>query len=78
MHPHLHTQNALACQEVIAALEECHAKGFMHKAAGACNDAKDLVDKCLRAQRSKVQDENRAAARAKRERIKEEQRALGL
>ncbi|EGR50494.1 uncharacterized protein TRIREDRAFT_58640 [Trichoderma reesei QM6a] len=78
MHPHLHTQNAMACQEVIAALEECHAQGFMHKAAGGCNDAKILVDKCLRQQRSKVQEGNRAAAKAKRDRIKEEQRALGL
>ncbi|KAK1240924.1 hypothetical protein MKX07_006357 [Trichoderma sp. CBMAI-0711] len=67
-----------ACQEVIAALEECHAQGFMHKAAGGCNDAKILVDKCLREQRSKVQEGNRAAAKAKRDRIKEEQRALGL
>ncbi|KAI8720718.1 COX assembly mitochondrial protein [Fusarium sp. LHS14.1] len=78
MHPHLHTQNALGCSEVIAALEECHAKGFMHKAVGSCNDAKDKVTACLRAERAKVQAENRAAARAKRDKIKEQQRELGL
>ncbi|KOS19657.1 COX assembly mitochondrial protein 1 [Escovopsis weberi] len=78
MHPHLHTKNALACQDVIAALEECHAKGFMHKASGACNEAKEKVDACLRAERSKMQAENREAARAKRNKIKEQQRELGL
>ncbi|CAM1506593.1 Fc.00g062340.m01.CDS01 [Cosmosporella sp. VM-42] len=78
MHPHLHTKNALACEDVIALLEECHNKGFMHKAIGSCNDAKDLVNQCLRIERSKIQAENRNAARAKRDKIKEAQRELGL
>ncbi|KAK5990434.1 hypothetical protein PT974_08702 [Cladobotryum mycophilum] len=64
--------------DVVAALEECHARGFMHKASGACNDAKDKVDACLRAERTKTQADNRAAARAKRDKIKEQQRELGL
>jgi COX assembly protein 2 len=50
----------------------------MHKAVGSCNDAKDKVSACLRAERTKVQAENRAAARAKRDKIKEQQRELGL
>ncbi|KAH7328793.1 cytochrome c oxidase biogenesis protein Cmc1-like protein [Stachybotrys elegans] len=78
MHPHLHTKNALACEDVVTALEECHAKGFLHKTTGACNDAKEKVNQCLRAEREKIQAENRAAARAKRDRIKAEQKALGL
>ncbi|KJZ80601.1 hypothetical protein HIM_00451 [Hirsutella minnesotensis 3608] len=78
MHPHLHTKNALACEEIIAALEECHARGFMHKATGGCNDVKEQVNKCLRLERTKMQAENRAAAKAKRDRIKEEQKSLGL
>ncbi|TWU71150.1 hypothetical protein ED733_001518 [Metarhizium rileyi] len=78
MHPHLHTKNALACEEIIAALEECHNRGFMHKATGGCNDVKDKVNRCLRLERGKLQAENRAAAKAKRDRIKEEQKALGL
>ncbi|KAF4960724.1 hypothetical protein FSARC_10403 [Fusarium sarcochroum] len=78
MHPHLHTKNALACEEVIAALEECHAQGFMHKAIGSCNDAKEAVNACLKVERSKMQAENRNAARAKRDKIKEQQRELGL
>lgn len=69
---------AIACEEVIAALEECHSRGFMHKASGGCNDLKDKVDKCLRAQRTKTQAENRAIAKAKRDRLKKEKEELGL
>ncbi|RDA92651.1 hypothetical protein CP533_1454 [Ophiocordyceps camponoti-saundersi (nom. inval.)] len=78
MHPHLHTKNALACEEIIAALEACHAQGFMHKAAGGCNDVKAQVSKCLREERAKMQADNRAAAKAKRKRLEEERRNLGL
>jgi COX assembly protein 2 len=78
MHPHLHTKNALACEEVISALEQCHAQGFMHKAVGSCNTAKERVNECLKIERSKMQAENRNAARAKRDKIKEQQRELGL
>ncbi|KAF5577308.1 cytochrome c oxidase biogenesis cmc1 [Fusarium pseudocircinatum] len=78
MHPHLHTKNALACEEVIAALEQCHSQGFMHKAVGSCNDAKEKVNECLKIERSKMQAENRNASRAKRDKIREQQRELGL
>jgi COX assembly protein 2 len=78
MHPHLDNKNALGCSEVIAALDECHAKGFLHKASGGCNDAKERVNQCLRAERSKIQAENRAAAKAKRERIKALEKDLNL
>ena len=67
-----------ACEDVIAALEECHSRGFMHKASGGCNDFKDKVDKCLREERSKMQADNRAAARAKRDKLKAQQKELGL
>lgn len=50
----------------------------MHKASGGCNSVKDQVDKCLREERAKMQAENRAAARAKRNKIKESQKDLGL
>ncbi|KAH7162815.1 cytochrome c oxidase biogenesis protein Cmc1-like protein [Dactylonectria estremocensis] len=78
MHPHLHTKNALACEDVIAVLEECHARGFMHKAVGSCNDAKEKVNQCLRVERSKTQAVNRNAAREKRDKIREAQKELGL
>ncbi|PNY24747.1 COX assembly mitochondrial protein 1 [Tolypocladium capitatum] len=67
-----------ACEEIIAVLEECHARGFMHKVAGGCNGVKDKVNRCLREERTKMQAENRATAKAKRDRIKEDQKALGL
>lgn len=67
-----------ACEDIIASLEDCHAKGFLHKATGGCNDLKAAVDKCLKSERAKMQAENRAAARAKRDRIKASQKELGL
>lgn len=51
-------------------LDECHARGFMYKAVGMCNDVKDEVSRCLRAQRVERTAANREAARAKREQIK--------
>ncbi|KAL2212601.1 UPF0287-domain-containing protein [Sarocladium strictum] len=78
MHPHLHTKNAMACSDVIAALEECHAQGFMHKATGGCNGVKDQVNACLKEERTKQQAENRNAAKEKRDRIKAQQKELGL
>ena len=39
---------------------------------------KDQVDKCLRVERYKMQAENREAARAKRDKIKAQQKELGL
>ncbi|RCI15604.1 hypothetical protein L249_3623 [Ophiocordyceps polyrhachis-furcata BCC 54312] len=66
------------CEEIIAALEACHAQGFMHKASGGCNDVKAQVSKCLREERAKMQADNRAAAKAKRKRLEEERKNLGL
>lgn len=50
----------------------------MHKASGNCNGLKAQVDKCLRSERYKMQAENRAAGRAKRDRIRAEQKELGI
>ena len=54
MHPHLHTNDNKACEEVMDILDECHARGFLWKSLGMCNDAKTAVNKCLRAQRLEV------------------------
>ncbi|CEJ95109.1 Putative UPF0287 family protein [[Torrubiella] hemipterigena] len=78
MHPHLHTKNAIACEEIIAALEACHNQGFMHKATGGCNDIKEKVNQCLRAERTKIQSENRAKAKERRDRIKRQQEEAGF
>jgi len=51
-------------------LEECHARGFLWKAAGMCNDAKTNVNKCLKAQRVERTKVNRTAAHSKRDEIK--------
>lgn len=55
---------------MIAALDECHARGFMHKVFGHCTDAKYKVNMCLRAQRLERTRLNREEAREKREHIK--------
>ena len=53
----------------MAALDECHAKGFLHKMIGSCNKAKREVDKCLRVERLERTAKNREKAREKKERI---------
>ncbi|KAI9814321.1 MAG: hypothetical protein M1826_002287 [Phylliscum demangeonii] len=66
MHPHLHTQNNLGCEEVMLALEACHAQGFLHSAWGGCNKAKAKVNACLRAERMERQRTNREKGLAQR------------
>lgn len=53
----------------MAILEECHARGFIWKVMGMCNDAKTNVNKCLRAQRLERSKANREAAKVKRAQI---------
>ncbi|KAI0996951.1 hypothetical protein K3495_g11235 [Podosphaera aphanis] len=71
MHPHLHTRDNSACEEVMNALDECHARGFLWKAVGMCNDAKTAVNKCLREQRLQRTKANREAAKEKNKKIRE-------
>jgi COX assembly protein 2 len=59
-----------ACEEIMTALEDCHARGFLWKSMGMCNDAKHQVNLCLRAERVKRTAANREAAKIKREKIK--------
>lgn len=58
------------CADVVAALEECHAHGFLWKVTGNCTDAKHKVNMCLRGIRLERTRQNREAAKEKRERIK--------
>ena len=53
----------------MAILDECHARGFMWKVMGMCNEAKTNVNKCLRAQRLERTSANREAAKIKRQAI---------
>ncbi|GAB1310417.1 COX assembly mitochondrial protein [Madurella fahalii] len=71
MHPLLHTKDNTGCEQVMIALEECHAKGFIWKAAGMCNDAKTQLAECLRAERAKNQGSNRGSVQDKKERIRQ-------
>jgi COX assembly mitochondrial protein 2 len=60
-----------ACEGLMNALEECHARGFMWKAGGNCNEAKERLMECLWAERQKRSAANREAA-AKRKEEQEE------
>ncbi|KAI5798975.1 cytochrome c oxidase biogenesis protein Cmc1-like protein [Geopyxis carbonaria] len=71
MHPHLHTKDNRNCEAVMTALDECHARGFLYKASGMCNQAKREVTLCLRAERIERTRKNREAAREKRKSIEE-------
>jgi COX assembly protein 2 len=53
------------------ALEECHARGFLWKAMGMCNDAKRELITCLRAERAKSQEVNRSRVEEKKARIRQ-------
>ncbi|KAE8387653.1 UPF0287-domain-containing protein [Aspergillus alliaceus] len=69
MHSHLHTPYNAKCEEIMTALDECHARGFIHKALGNCNDIKRDVNKCLAAERFERAKRNRESARESRKRI---------
>lgn len=67
------------CEEIMTALDECHARGFLHKALGNCNDIKRDVNKCLAEERYQRAKKNRDQARDNRKRIEKiwaEERAL--
>lgn len=53
------------------ALDECHARGFLYKAMGNCNDTKRQVNQCLSAERYKRAKRNRDSAKENRKRIEE-------
>lgn len=53
----------------MTALDECHARGFLHKAIGSCNDIKRDVNRCLAAERYARAKRNRDQARGNRSRI---------
>ncbi|KAJ6008936.1 hypothetical protein N7499_001016 [Penicillium canescens] len=71
MHSHLHTPYNVNCEEIMTALDECHAKGFLHKAIGSCNDIKRDVNKCLSGERYERAKRNRDQARGNRKRVEE-------
>ncbi|KAK4168537.1 cytochrome c oxidase biogenesis protein Cmc1-like protein [Cladorrhinum sp. PSN259] len=71
MHPLLHTKDNLACEDLMVALEECHAKGFVWKSMGMCNDQKELLAACLKTERYKMQATNRNGVADKKDKIRQ-------
>ena len=55
----------------MTALDECHARGFLYKAVGNCNDIKREVNRCLASERYDRAKRNRDQARTNRRRIEE-------
>lgn len=55
----------------MTALDECHARGFLYKAVGNCNEIKREVNRCLAAERYERAKRNREDARGKRQRIED-------
>jgi COX assembly protein 2 len=60
----------------MVALEQCHARGFIWKAAGMCNDPKEQLAACLRAERSKTQKFNRNDTEDKRAKVRQKWREI--
>lgn len=52
------------------AFEQCHSRGFLWKAMGMCNNAKDALSECLRAERMKHLKTNQTDTKEKQERIR--------
>ncbi|KAJ5108416.1 hypothetical protein N7456_005091 [Penicillium angulare] len=71
MHSHLHTPYNINCEEIMTALDECHARGFLYKALGNCNDIKREVNRCLASERFDRAKRNRDEARSNRRRIED-------
>ncbi|KAJ5924373.1 hypothetical protein N7466_008560 [Penicillium verhagenii] len=65
------TRAYLDCEEIMTALDECHARGFIYKALGNCNDIKREVNRCLGAERADRAKQNREVARGKRQKIED-------
>ncbi|KAK3498027.1 cytochrome c oxidase biogenesis protein Cmc1 like-domain-containing protein [Neurospora hispaniola] len=66
MHPLLHTKDNAACYDVMVAFEECHARGFLWKSMGMCNELKEELAACLRAERFKTQKINQSSVADKK------------
>ncbi|KAF3907187.1 hypothetical protein ABW21_db0208857 [Orbilia brochopaga] len=66
MHSHLIPHKHPGCLDVMIALEECHARGFIHKALGQCNDIKRQVNACFAEERKAKTKAHRDVAMEKR------------
>ncbi|KAK6509376.1 hypothetical protein TWF481_004126 [Arthrobotrys musiformis] len=69
MHSHLIPHKHPGCLDVMLALEECHSKGFLHKATGQCNDIKRRVNACFSEERKAMTKAHREVAMEKRKKM---------
>jgi len=63
---------------VVEVLESCHARGFLWKVLGNCNDAKRRVNECMIAVRAERQRQNRIQARESRDKFQQSLKDLGF
>ncbi|ODQ53092.1 UPF0287-domain-containing protein [Saitoella complicata NRRL Y-17804] len=70
MHPPLTIHRHPGCEEIIHKLEACH-KDWVKKFSGGCNDYKQELTLCLRAERLQNQKANQAQVADKKRRVKE-------
>eukprot|EP01134_Creolimax_fragrantissima_P005489 CFRG5489T1 len=68
MHPQLAPHVHPTCQEAIEQLEGCHRTNKFKKFLGACNDAKNALDRCLYEEYKIEQKKNLEAGRKRRAR----------
>ncbi|ODQ64873.1 UPF0287-domain-containing protein [Nadsonia fulvescens var. elongata DSM 6958] len=71
MHPKLHEQRFKNCEDLVLALEECHAQNFIPRAFGLCNNISDDLTLCLRQVRKDAAKENMMKARERRKALEQ-------
>lgn len=58
-------------------LDECHARGFLYKVVGGCNEVKQEVNRCLGKERHEHARKNREKAKENRARVEQVWREEG-
>jgi COX assembly protein 2 len=58
------------CEEAMHALEECHARGWLTRITGGCNNAKTVVNRCLREARLQRTQENHEKSKEKNAKLR--------
>ena len=78
MHPQLLVENNPYCAELILAFQKCHEDGgYWGRMTGACNDEKQVMIDCFKAQKKVVRKGLLDKARAERARWKQKCEELG-
>ncbi|KAI7868644.1 hypothetical protein BDF14DRAFT_1880897 [Spinellus fusiger] len=70
MHPPLAAHKDQGCDDAIQALDNCHHANSFNRFLGFCNEAKQLVDNCLKKEFLAQRAANKARTDEKRARMK--------